>query len=184
MTQFGPVIEGNIFYCGNHNNVHFIEFGTFVRGNISGNIFEFDSAAPTGCVALKGTGVAAYTAIVGNTFYNSGSLTGVCIDISELDYSTIVGNVIRNWTTPITLGAATATIVENNYGYVNVAYGTSTGTGAQQTIAHGLAKVPTTVILSERTTGGALAYQSAAADATNIYVLAVNAKTYSWYARF
>lgn len=60
--------------------------------------------------------------------------------------------------------------------------GTSTGTGAQQTIAHGLATTPNRIFLSESTTGGALAYQSAAADATNIYVTATNTKTYQWKA--
>ena len=61
-------------------------------------------------------------------------------------------------------------------------HGTGTGTGAQQTIAHGCGFTPTydQVILSERSTGGALAYQSAAPDDTNIYVTAVNAKTYNW----
>jgi parallel beta-helix repeat protein len=61
--------------------------------------------------------------------------------------------------------------------------GTSTGTGAQQTIAHGLRTIPTRVILSESTTGAALPYQSAAADATNIYVTAVLNKTWQWEAK-
>lgn len=73
------------------------------------------------------------------------------------------------------LGPQAAYITENS--------GTSTGTGAQQTIAHGLSTTPTRVFLSESTTGGALAYQSAAADATNIYITATNAKTYQWEAK-
>lgn len=60
--------------------------------------------------------------------------------------------------------------------------GTSTGTGSQQTIAHLLAAIPTDVTLSEYNTGAAVPYQSAAADATNIYVTATNAKTYTWRA--
>jgi len=66
--------------------------------------------------------------------------------------------------------------------FVNDNSGTSTGTGAQQTIAHGLNVTPNRVLLSESTTGGALAYQSAAADATNIYITAVLNKTYQWRA--
>ena len=61
-------------------------------------------------------------------------------------------------------------------------YGNSTGTGAQQTIAHGLASTPNYVCLSEYNTGGALAYESAPADATNIYVTATLNKTYRWSA--
>ena len=66
--------------------------------------------------------------------------------------------------------------------YLTENSGTSTGTGAQQTIPHGCAFTPTydQVFLSERSTGGALAYQSATPDATNIYVTATNLKTYNW----
>ena len=60
--------------------------------------------------------------------------------------------------------------------------GTSTGTNAQQTIAHGCNFTPTydQVFLSERSTGLAVPYQSAAPDAINIYVTAVLNKTYNW----
>lgn len=69
-------------------------------------------------------------------------------------------------------------------GFENNGY--STGTGGQQTIAHGCLFTPTEsqVILSERTTGGALAKQSAAPDATNIYVTATAAKDYNWNVKY
>ena len=56
-----------------------------------------------------------------------------------------------------------------------------TGTGAQQAIAHGLAVTPTAaqIILSEADTGLAIPYQSAAPDATNVNITAVNLKTYN-----
>lgn len=56
-----------------------------------------------------------------------------------------------------------------------------TGSGSQQTLAHGLSVTPLAVniILSEATTGLAIPFQSAVPDATNIYVTAVNAKTYN-----
>lgn len=59
--------------------------------------------------------------------------------------------------------------------------GTSTGTGAQQTIAHGLATTPDRVFLSNED-DGANPYQSASADATNIYITAVDTKKYQWKA--
>ena len=69
-------------------------------------------------------------------------------------------------------------------GFVTENKGTSTGTGAQQDIAHGLAVIPTynQVFFSERSTGGAIPYQSAAPDATNIHPTATLNKTYNWYA--
>jgi hypothetical protein len=78
--------------------------------------------------------------------------------------------------------AGTGHKYRDNIGFVSENAGTSTGTGSQQTIAHGLGAAPTKVILSEYTTGGALAYQSQAADATNIYITATNEKTYAWRA--
>ena len=57
--------------------------------------------------------------------------------------------------------------------------GNSTGTGAQQTIAHGLNVIPTRVILWN-IEDGANPYQSAAADDTKIYITAVSGKDYGW----
>jgi len=62
------------------------------------------------------------------------------------------------------------------------AWGTSTGTGAQQTIAHGLTTTPTVVMLSDKELN-AIPYQSAAADAVNIYITAAVNQDWSWYAR-
>jgi hypothetical protein len=61
-------------------------------------------------------------------------------------------------------------------------HGTAIGTGAQQEILHGLSVTPTVVVLSEYDTGAAIPYQSAAADKTNIYVLATVATTFTWLA--
>ena len=66
-------------------------------------------------------------------------------------------------------------------GYVTKKSGTSTGTGAQQTIAHGLAATPTKVILWN-IEDGANPYQSAAADGTNIKITAVINQDYGWEA--
>ena len=71
--------------------------------------------------------------------------------------------------------------IMRNLGYTTENSGTSTGTGAQQTIAHGLATTPTKVILWN-IENGANPYQSAAADATNIYITAVDTLDYGWQA--
>jgi len=61
--------------------------------------------------------------------------------------------------------------------------GKSTGTGAEQTIAHLLTVAPTIVMLSNTTALGCPPYQSTAADATNIYVTGVNGKPFAWEAK-
>ena len=60
--------------------------------------------------------------------------------------------------------------------------GVETGTGAQQQIAHGIGTVPGYILLSEATTGGALAKVTAPATNQYIYVTATAAKDYTWYA--
>lgn len=98
------------------------------------------------------------------------------------DYITLTaceaqGNTIKNFAI-----TGSHNRIRDCLGYVNESTGVGTGNGSQQTVAHGLAAAPTKVMLSEYTTGGALAYQSAPADATNIYITATNAKTYAWRA--
>ncbi|MDQ7798528.1 MAG: hypothetical protein RDU76_06255 [Candidatus Edwardsbacteria bacterium] len=61
----------------------------------------------------------------------------------------------------------------------------STGTGAQQTIAHGLTEAPTVVLITATSALAAAAdapYMSAAADATNIYITAGSGINYNWVA--
>lgn len=72
----------------------------------------------------------------------------------------------------------------NVNGYITENRGTSTGTGAQQTIAHGLGVTPNVVFITPTATGATEACQSAAADATNIYLTVTNLKTYQWYAGY
>lgn len=79
-----------------------------------------------------------------------------------------------------TFGAITNSIIEHP-SYSTHNSGSSTGTGAQQTIAHGLGFAPTCQHIS--LTGGsatALPYHSAAPDATYIYVTAANGQAWFW----
>ena len=64
--------------------------------------------------------------------------------------------------------------------YINS--GNSVGTGAQQTIAHGLSGAPNRVKLWNIDMG-CVAYQSAAADATNIYITGLVGMNYGWEAK-
>lgn len=100
--------------------------------------------------------------------------------LPDPDDNVISGNMIADADTKIVkLGANT--VIRDNKGYVTENSGTSTGTGAEQTIAHGLTGAPNRVFLSNED-DGANPYQGSAADATNIYITAMNQKKYHWKA--
>jgi hypothetical protein len=92
-----------------------------------------------------------------------------------------------NIATPANLHATPFTLTYNyeisggSLNYKTEKYGTSTGTGAQQTIAHGVYGIPDIVMIGN-IEDGANPYQSAAADATNIYITGVNGKDWWWSA--
>jgi len=97
----------------------------------------------------------------------------------------VANNDCRNNVTGAISNEATLSstvVIKNNLGYVTENSGSSTGTGAQQTIAHGLSATPTIVIISGDSSN-VNGYQSAAADATNIYITADNGEAYHWEAR-
>ena len=108
----------------------------------------------------------------------SNSTNGINLYSSPTIYAT--ENTFKNVTNPfVGLGGSNVTI-KNNIGYVTENSGSSTGTGAQQTVAHGLAITPTRQQIA-LTAGSATAlpFHSAAPDATNIYVTA--ALNQAWY---
>ena len=72
-------------------------------------------------------------------------------------------------------------IVHHNQGYVTENSGASTGTGAQQTVAHGLGFTPTRQQVSlSPGSATAVPYHSADPDGTNIYVTAANLQAWYW----
>ena len=62
----------------------------------------------------------------------------------------------------------------------SVAKGTSTGTGASQTIAHGLSSTPNLVSVVPSETG--VSVTNLYADDTNLYLTVTVDKSYSWSA--
>ena len=97
------------------------------------------------------------------------------------DNNNVKYNLFRNQLTAHIGNDGSGNIMKYNEGYVTENLGSSTGTGAQQTIAHGLAGTPDYVFFSDIEIG-ADAYQSASADATNIYVTATVNQDYAWNA--
>jgi hypothetical protein len=89
----------------------------------------------------------------------------------------IANNSMTTLSTP-----GSGNIIRDNKGYVTENSGLSVGTGAEQTIAHGLSAIPTRVILSSIDLG-CQPYQSKAADATNIYITEILSKNFAWEAK-
>jgi hypothetical protein len=129
--------------------------------------------------------------------------TDIGINIDALDGGNRLVRIINcEWkaaevTTVITKGATNGYIILEPWDASNVLArcsattmtqirrsnsGNSTGTGAEQTIAHGLSSTPNRVIVWD-IEDGALPYQSSAADATNIYITAVVNQDWGWEAK-
>ena len=124
-----------------------------------------------------------YNTVALNRIYDDQGAPTQTYGIREQDssnYSHIQDNIITNMTAPVaTVGANTN--VGQNIGYVTENSGASTGTGAQQTVAHGLGFTPTAQQVA-LTPGSATAlpFHSAAPDATNIYVTATLNQAWYW----
>jgi len=124
-----------------------------------------------------------YNTIVGNCITDTTPYHRYGIrEGASADYNVIKANVIDGVVTGGILKVGANTIVRNNIGHKTENSGSSTGTGAQQTIAHGLAVTPTRVYITPTATGVTEACLSAPSDETNIYVTVTNLKTYMWYA--
>jgi len=117
-----------------------------------------------------------YNRVIGNTFYNG---TDYAI-ISTGDNNVFTDNII-NQTNKMNI-SGTGNIVKNNPGYITENSGSSTGTGSEQTIAHGLAGdlVPNNVTVVPTVTGATVT--AVWADATNIYCTVTSGKTFNWTA--
>ena len=94
----------------------------------------------------------------------------------------ITNSFLKAGTQGFFYGDTSLATIRYNKGYITENWGSSTGTGSQQTIAHGLSATPTVVNISGDTTN-VNGFQSAAADATNIYITADTGEAYHWEAK-
>lgn len=184
-----------------------LQHGIYLRGAQSSAVGNFCIDNGGAGIAIESTGT--YNLIQGNFLQNNGSLMAGAEQgiFCYGDYNAILSNTFENGThqdycirfvaggdsnycanndlryggviAPILNGGA-SNIIIHNAGWITESQGTSTGTGAQQTIAHGLSATPTHVFLSDWD-ALAVPYQSAAANSTNIYITALNAKKYTWH---
>jgi hypothetical protein len=180
-STFGGTIVGNSIYSSNNHDFHGIELDTVKRVTIVGNHI-LEEQTPASTFGIYSGGTSNEVTIVGNVITGTSSMTATAIYSLRFDDCTIVGNTIRNFSTGINIVTNNNCIIANNVGHITKNRGTSTGTGAQQTIAHGLAAIPNNVMITPTATGATEASITAAADATNIYPTVTNLKTYQWMA--
>ncbi|MDT8781949.1 MAG: right-handed parallel beta-helix repeat-containing protein [Candidatus Bathyarchaeota archaeon] len=169
------------------NTIKAVENGitvAWIQQSIIGNTIEFDTA---GNGSYRGIYLATNQAhdnlVEGNkirTVTNGGyhicSASGALRNyILNNDVYDTVG------TTPYIYASSTTTVVTGNKGFVTENSGSSTGTGSEQAIGHGLSYTPDYVWFSDKE-DGANAYLSAASNSTHIHVTAVSGKDYSWKA--
>jgi hypothetical protein len=183
------LIKGNMFTGGtrgvytNANNVSVIgnqvrnvtEYGIVLSGGTSYNYGEVignlvDASVSQASIFLYMN----YVRVAENIALNAAvySINEAGGDNNVIEYNTVDKPISK---------VGVNTVVRGNKGFVTENSGTAVGTGSQQTISHGCNFTPSKaqVILSN-IDNGANPYLSANPDATNIYVTAVNGKTYRW----
>jgi hypothetical protein len=144
--------------------------------------------------------------VLGNDALNTGIHSGIVVTATASTNNVITGNVCRDndhYEIRLDADATNTTVIGNNVNgddhdaaivdagtnneiHYNVGYktenrGTSTGTGAEQTIAHGLVAQPNDVTVIPDVTGTTVS--AVWADATNVYCTVTNLKAYHWSAK-
>lgn len=179
---------GNIF----NNRASIIKKGIYVLGSDTHSFAEIDmnSYDEANCyamhIAYDAGGNNGMIRVIGSRF--EANLNDIYIDnlqcrcmlIGNMHTSAVGGHVA---VTDNNASVQNKALIMCDSGWRNEAWGSGTGNGAQQTIAHTLKSTPTVAIVGDYDSG-ANSYISAASDATNIYVTAVNAKKYYYFCKF
>ena len=173
------VIADNSLYDNTGSGISVDSSGTY---NLIADNFLDNNGGVGGGLDNGITMLGDYNCVTGNGFRKGASQAyGIRIFAGGDNNFVSANNLVDAGTTAALSNAGAGNKIIGNNGWITENYGKSTGTGAQQTIAHGLNGTATYAILTNED-AGALPYQSAAADATNIYVTAVNLKKWQWHA--
>lgn len=189
------IVETNfphIKIIGNHvelNGNHGIFLRSVINSIITGNILKNNSQTANNTydeiqLTNWGTNYTLRNIISNNEIIDNGT-NKARYGINEItggqDHNQIINNTFNGQITSAILFTGTNTKVRNNIGFLTENSGSSTGTGVQQQIVHGLKIIPTRqhIVLCA---GSATAnpYHSADPDDTNIYVTATNGQTWYW----
>lgn len=150
---------------------------------INNRIYNFSHSGPSrgiwvtaGC---NNSGRHTFINNIFNTCYINFEITGG----TGIGECTVIGNIFGTATSSKALDSGNVkSYYYNNKNYLTDNWGASEGTGAQQTIAHGLGAIPTNVSLTQTAATTSVLYLSAASDSTNIYVTCSSLRTYQWRA--
>lgn len=181
-VEYSPrsIISGNSIHTCQRDGIEILEADNsnisnnqvFVSSQQTDNTFDAITIYSDNCVITDN-----------NVKHGGGAKTNKQAIVVTGDYNQISqNNVYLGFsTTPAISATGTGNKVADNMGFLTESSGSSTGTGAQQTIAHGLAVTPTAQQIA-LTAGSATAlpFHSAAPDATNIYVTAALNQTWYW----
>jgi hypothetical protein len=158
------------------------------HGVIVGNSLISAQLQPTNTYSVIKADSCSNVIINANHFYGEASSARYGVEIGNgCDYIIVTNNNFKSVVAPgsipihIAPGANTNGIIKNNISYTTESFGNSTGTGAQQTIAHGLTLTPKLVMLGD-IDNNANPYQSSNTDAINIYVTATLNNKWWWKA--
>jgi hypothetical protein len=197
----GCTVSGNVIYKYNTSN-----YAIYLVGD-NGVLGSFNTVSGNHIRSYRGICIdsAKYNLIIGNTLKGTGIL-GTLYDgvvLSDASYCKISSNLFYGWANSIrAFGAPPAhmmitnnfmdseiidvpistNIIRNNKGYSSDASGSSTGTGIEQTIAHGLAAIPTGCKAWIRYPISATVYaeKEIRMDTTNIYPKVKTGLVYDW----
>jgi len=174
---------GNLLSVAKRNMVNLYCGG---YSKIIGNVFtEAGTETNNTYMCIEHTAASHYNIITANSFYQptvaNKAKYAINIPITEGHNIVTSNHFSVGWGTAPIFWTAPNCVVDDNDGCYTKKSGEATGTGAQQTIAHGLHVTPNRVQVSNLD-DGANPYQSAAVDATNIYITAVDTKKYLWKA--
>ena len=149
--------------------------GVIASNNFAFVLFDAVTGTVDGITLTKGGGTNAENKFLSVQAVRWGLATGDPLKIAAGIYRTYLMGYV-----PAYVDNGLGNIIINTVNAENS--GNSTGTGGEQTIAHGLNGTPTRVILWD-IENGALPYQSSPADGINIYVTAVNNQDWGWEAK-
>lgn len=191
-TSYYGIISGNHFEVGSNATIAAINAVNTSYLNITNNFFRCTRSILTGKMAYSIIannhmwGNDSYTVlkdldggnnqILGNNFYDGLYWLNSALLLNSVIHNNIIKSIVNM--APTTGSGCT---IRYNEGYITEKRGTSTGTGAQQTVAHGLSATPTIIMVGDIEQNSA-PYQSASADGTNIYVTAGNGLDWWWKA--
>lgn len=174
----GAIIDQTMGHSGIESNANECLITNCIIYNLGKSGISGDSKY---AILVKGNNTSVSNNILkaGNSTKMKGILITTSGDNSKIYDNQLIGGFQNN--VKLLDQGADNTIIEDNIGYITEARGSSVGTGANQTIAHGMKVKPNVIHLMGNNTN-ANCYCSGNPDTTNIYVTCDAGEAFNWYA--